>query len=663
MRTGLLVILLFFIGGGVGAAPQVKGDSFFVASPSGAIGVKVWMEGQLRYSVSYDGKLLAGPCGIDLLLAAGKGLSVEDNITGKTLRRVDERIISPVPEKRRVIPDIYNELTLRFRQPYTVTFRVYDDGVAYRIGILFKDSVVVQKETANYVFVGHPVIYFPEMKKRNDVDVFHTSFEELYPLRPMDSVGRDAIAYSPVLVLPESGPAMGITESDLEDYPGMLFRCAPGANLWGLNAPYPLEERVNPGEFPQRVVTQRADYIARVAGTRQLPWRVMVIAPQDKDLPGNDLVYRLGAPSRVADPSWVHPGKATDEWIINTNLFNVPFVSGINTNTYKYYIDFAKRFGFDRIMMDAGWSDNSDLFKINPAINMDTLAAYARLRGIKLSMWTLALTLDRQLEPALDQFNKWGVDFIMTDFIDRDDQKTVQFYHRIAAACARHKIMIMYHGAYPPKGFNRTWPNAITREGVLGSEYNIWSNEVTPGHDLILPFTRMLAGPFDYEPGILNNAAKGAFRMVEGNPMSQGTRCHQLAMFVVYDNPMQIFSGNPSQGMQEPRFMELLGSVPSTWDTTVIVDARIGQYIVTARKKGKEWFIAGMTDWTPRDITLPLRFLEGGKFAYTFCRDGVNADRYGSDYVLDNGELSGSVGGLTVHLAPGGGFLLRLRPE
>ena len=667
MRT---VLLVFFCLVAMGTAYGGVRDTFFIASPSGAIKLKVWMGNRLQYTVAYEGRDIVERCGIDLLVAGRGGLSVEDSITGQAMRHVKERIVSPAPEKRRNIPDVYNELVLRFRQPYIVCFRVYDDGMAYRIGLLFKDSVVVVKETADYGFAGDPVIYFPEIHKREDVDVFHTSFEELYPMRRMDSIGNEAIAYSPVLVVPESGPAIGITESDVEDYPGMFFRCAPGAELSGLNAPYPLEERTNPGEFPQKVVTRRADYIARVAGTRQLPWRVMLIAPRDKDLPGNDLVYRLGAPSRVADPSWVHPGKATDEWIINTNLFNVSFVSGVNTNTYKYYIDFAKRFGFDRIMMDAGWSDNSDLFKINPAINMDTLVAYARKRGIRLSMWTLALTLDRQLEAALNGFNKWGVDFIMTDFIDRDDQKTVEFYHRIAAACARHKIMIMFHGAYPPKGFNRTWPNAITREGVLGSEYNIWSDKVTPEHDLILPFTRMLAGSFDYEPGILNNAAKGAFRMVEGNPMSQGTRCHQLAMFVVYDSPMPIFSGNPSQGMMEPAFMGLLGSIPSGWDTTVIVDARIGEYIVTARRKGRDWYIAGMTDWTARDLTIPLDFLGGGKFAYTFCRDGVNANRYGGDYEIGTGEmglpqgvLGSPAGGFPVHLAPGGGFLLRLRAE
>ena len=325
-------------------------------------------------------------------------------------------------------------------------------------------------------------------------------------------------------------------------------------------APYPLVEKLTSGEFPELVVSKRADYIARTKGTRSFPWRVLMIADEDKQLPSNDLVYRLASPSRIGNAEWVRPGKGTDEWIINVNLFHVPFRSEWRPDSYKYYIDFAKRFGFDRIMMDAGWSESDDLFRINPNINMDTLISYAKEKGIKISMWTLSHALDRQLDSALDRFNKWGVDYIMTDFIDRDDQKTVNFYYRIAEACAKHHIMIMYHGAYPPKGFNRTYPNNITRESVLGSEYNIWSDKVTPGHDLTLPFTRMLAGSFDYEPGILSNATKNGFRQADGMVMSQGTRCHQLAMFIVYDNPMQIFSGNPSQGMMEPDFMNLLRS-------------------------------------------------------------------------------------------------------
>jgi alpha-glucosidase len=424
-------------------------------------------------------------------------------------------------------------------------------------------------------------------------------------------------------------------------------------------APYPLEEKMTGGDYPQALVTKRANYIAKTKGTRSFPWRVLIIADEDKQLPSNDLVYRLGAPSRIGDASWVHPGKSTDEWSINVNLFNVPFRSGVNTNSYKYYIDFAKRFGFTRIMMDAGWSDNMDLFKINPNINMDTLVAYAREKGIKISMWTLAHTLNRQLDSALTRFNKWGVDFIMTDFIDRDDQKTVNFYYRIAKACADHHIMIMYHGAYPQKGFNRTFPNNIAREGVLGSEYNIGGDKATPDHDVTLPFTRMLAGSFDYEPMVFNNSTKKGFRAIEGMVMTQGTRSHQLAMFVVFDNPMQIFGGNPSQALMEPKFTELMGSIPTIWDETKVLDAKAGEYIVTARQNKGDWYIAGMTGWTARDIRVKFDFVGTGSYKATICKDGVNADRYAADYILEDNTVKLN-DEMKVHLAPGGGFFIRL---
>jgi alpha-glucosidase len=270
------------------------------------------------------------------------------------------------------------------------------------------------------------------------------------------------------------------------------------------------------------------------------------------------------------------------------------------------------------------------------------------------------MTLDRQLEGALDQFNKWGIDFIMTDFIDRDDQKAVNFYHRIAKACAAHKIMIMYHGAFPPKGFNRTYPNAVGREGVLGSEFNAWSNRISPGHDVTLAFTRMLAGGFDYEPGILNNATRKGTRPVAGVVTSPGTRCHQLSMFVVYDSPVQIFAGNPSEGMREPEFMELLGNLPTTWDETIILDAKIGEYIVSARQKGNNWFIGGMGDWSERDLTVTFDFLDEGNYRATICKDGVNADRYAADYLLQKEIPVKRNDVIKIHLAPGGGFLIRV---
>ncbi|MCW3113424.1 MAG: alpha-glucosidase [Segetibacter sp.] len=634
-------------------------DSISVKSPDRRISVNVQLTSRLTYSVSIDGRNILQPSTIDLLLGDGRNLSDDLRTTKKTVKIYNETITSPVPEKRKQIANYYNELKLDFKQPYTLLFRVYNDGVAYRIMTKFKDSIVIKNETALFAFDKGKSVLLPIIQLKKEVDKFHTSFEELYKLKRIDSLDQETLAYTPVLVGTGNEVKIGITESDLEDYPGMFLSGTTGDALQGTFATYPLEEKMTAGEFPQAIVTKRADYIAKTKGTRDLPWRVLMIATEDKELPGNDLVYRLGSPSRINDASWVNPGKGTDEWIIGVNLFNVPFKSGVNTATYKYYIDFVKQFGFDRIMMDAGWSNYQNLFDINPGINMDTIAAYAKSRNIKISMWTLCSTLDRQLDSALKQFNKWGVDFIMTDFMDRDDQKMVNFYHRIAKACADHKIMIMYHGAFPPKGFNRTYPNAITREAVLGSEYNIWSDKPDPEHDVTLPYTRMLAGPMDYEPGILNNATKEQFRPISGQVMTQGTRCHQLAMFVVYDSPIQLFSGNPSQGLKEPEFMHFLGGIPTTWDETKILDGKVSDFIITARRKGADWYIGGMTDWTEREFTLSLDFLDSGDYTAESCIDGVNAKTYPADYVIKKFAVKKG-DAFKIKMAAGGGFVLKL---
>jgi len=636
-------------------------DTLRVQSPSGKIGVKVWMAEKLAYEVTYEGHTIIAPSFIDMEIADKGALSADKGIRSASVVKVNEQITSPVPEKRRMIPDVYNRFSLRFRQPYTVEFRVYDDGIAYRIGTAFKGNIIVKNEVAEFNFPGNPTAYFPETpgKAHNS---FSTSFEDRYVHRKIADYPAQSMTYTPLLVIPASNPKIAITESDLEAYPGLFLKSNGGASLKAVFPPYPLALKVQEGLYSANRVSKGADYIARTVGSRNFPWRVMMIAGEDKDLPVNDIVYRLGAPSRVQDVSWIKPGNITDEWIIDVNLFNVPFKAGVNTASYKYYIDFASRFGFDRIMMDAGWSDNNDLFKINPNINMDTLVAYAREKGVKIAMWTLALTLERQLDSALAQFKKWDVDFIMTDFIERDDQLAVDLHHRIAKACADSHIMLMFHGTFPPKGFNRTYPHAITREGVLGSEYNIWGTDVSPGHDVLLAFTRMLAGPFDYEPGLLSNGTKKSFRPIEGHVMSPGTRAHQLSMLVVYDNPMQFFSGNPSQGYLEPAYMELTGSIPTVWDETHVLDAKVGEWIVTSRRNGDNWYIGGMTDWTARDINLQLDFLDNAGYKATICRDGINADKYASDYVIEHVEVQQHET-MKIHMAPGGGFLIKLEKK
>ncbi len=659
MKLVFSFVFSFIAGTNVFAA-----DSLLVSSPDKKITVTIYFTNSISYAIRYDRKTILQPSSIDMVLENLPSLSEKLKLKSHAIKTVDETIASPVPEKRKIVRDNYNEVTANLQQPYSLIFRVYNDGVAYRIATKFEDSIVIRTEKALFAFDKGKRILLPLIDPGQRTDKFHTSFEELYQSKTIDSLTTQSFAYSPVLIGSGDEIKIAITESDLEDYPGMFLQGTNSNAVEGLFAPYPLETKMTDGEFPQEVVTKRASYIAKTNGRRVFPWRVLIIAKEDKELPGNDLVYRLASPSKIKDVSWINPGKGTDEWIIGINLFNVPFKAGINTATYKYYIDFAKQFGLQRIMMDAGWSNYKDLFDITSEINMDTIAAYAKSKGIKLSMWTLCSTLDKQLDSALTQFNKWGVDFIMTDFMDRDDQPMVNYYDRISKACGDKKIMIMFHGAYPPKGYNRTWPNNITREGVLGSEYNIWSDKPTPEHDVTLPFTRMLAGPMDYEPGILDNATKEQFRPIGKKVMSQGTRCHQLAMFVVYDSPIQIFSGNPSQGMMEPAFMQFLGAIPTTWDETKILAGKVGDYIVTARRKGDDWYVGGMTDWASREIKFDQDFLGNEWYQVTALTDGINAENYPSDYSINNYEYrkgwsTGENSGI-MKMAAGGGFVLKL---
>ncbi len=633
-------------------------QAFSLYSPDSSLRIAINTTGKISYQLFASNVLLLSSSSIDLHLTNGAQLSNKIQVVNAQFNTKKESVTVPVAYRRKNILDHYNQLLLTFKQPYALEFRLYNNGMAYRIGTKFKDSIIIKNETALFEIDTTAWVWFPQIGNRTDMDRYHTSFEGQYKKDVVSNLSDSVVIFAPITVSLPNGYHLAFSDANLIDYPGMFLK-PMAAGLAGEFAPYPTNEKLTEGGFPQLIVTERASYIVKTKGTRTLPWRAVLVAKNDIDLPGNDLIYLLGDATELKDVSWIKPGKGTDEWITGINLFDVPFVAGLNTATYKYYIDFAKRFGFTQIMLDAGWSDYQDLFKINPDIDMNELVAYAKTQNIKLMLWTLCSTLDKQLDSALKQFSKWGISSIMTDFMDRDDQKMVNFYHRMAKACADHKISIMFHGAFAPKGFNRTWPNAITQEGVLGAEWNIWSDLPTPEHNVALAYTRMLAGPMDYEPGLLLNAQKTQFRMVEKNPMSQGTRCHQLAMFVVYDSPLQIFSGNISQGLKEPLFMEFLGCLPTTWDDTKILQGKIGEFIITARKKGNEWFIAALNNSVARDISIPLDFIDAGKYKLTICKDGLNAHNYAADYELTEKQMSaGEL--LNIHLAPGGGFLVRL---
>ena len=654
-KSAVLVVAFIHLSG---LCAQTK--NYEITSPDQNIIVTVSVTDAISYSVKYKNKVLMLPSEISMTLQPT--LVVGKNpVVSKVLTKSVNEIINPVVrEKRAEIPDIYNQLILKLNNRFELSFRVYDDGVAYRFASSLPGEITVVNEQAEFNFTPGTVAIYPQVSKRPDADIFHTSFEEPYNKDKLDTIPDDILAFSPVLIQPEGLPKVLITESDIKDYPGMFLAKGTGAGFKGKFAPFPLKEIVSGGEFKQKQVVERADYIARTKGTRTFPWRVIVIAPTDGDLLVNDLVYRLAPDSDFPDFSWIKPGKSTEEWITGLNLYGVDFKAGLNTATYKYYIDFAARFGFEYVMLDAGWSDVNDLFKITPEMDMEEISGYAKQKGIGLILWTQAITIEKQMDKAFEQFKKWDIKIVMTDFIDRDDQVAINFMHRFAGECAKNKFMCMIHGAPKPAGFSRTYPNMLTREGILGSEYNIWSTKANPDHDLLLPFIRMASGPMDYEPGILQHATKEqTSKMGFEKVIAQGTRMHQMAMFVVYESPLQLFSGNLSDAFREPELMEFLGKIPTVWDETRIIEAQLGKYIVEARRKENVWYIAGMNAWQPHDCTVTLDFLKEGVYQVETASDGINAEKNPQDYHLKKSEVRAS-DQIRIHMAPGGGFVARI---
>jgi len=630
-------------------------------SPDKRIEVAVSVTDRVLYSIVYDSKNLINPSAISMTIndnvVLGKGLL---KVEFAEQRSADEKILPPVKEKRAVITDRWNEITLHFRGNYGLVFRAYDDGAAYRFFTGYRRDIKINSEEATFIFAENHSVWFPFTKS------LHTSFESNYTYLPLAEIGSQRFGYAPVLVDVPGGPKVAVTEADLEDYPGMFLtgNDKGGPMLTGKFAPYPLEEKLREQSDRELEVVKAADYIAMTKGNRNYPWRILAIAPTDGRLIENDIIYRLAAPSRIKDPSWIKPGKVAWDWWNANNIFGVGFKSGTNTDTYKRYVDFASKNGIEYIILDEGWSAPDDLFKINPEIDMTDLLAYAGDRNVGIVLWCVWYTLDNQMDRALDQFVKWGVRGVKVDFMDRDDQKMVGFYWRCAEAAAKRRLVVDFHGAHKPTGMRRAYPNVLTNEGVMGLEYSKWSATVTPEHDLLIPFIRMLAGPMDFTPGAMRNAQENQFRTVFDVPMSQGTRCHQLAMYVVYESPLQMLCDSPSSYEREPEVLSFLSAVPTVWDETMALDAKVGDYLAVARKSGRDWYVGAMTNWTPRALEIKLDFLDDGTYEAEIYADGTNADRFASDFRKEV-RLVGRGDVLKIDLAPGGGWAARItkKPE
>lgn len=630
-------------------------------SPNSKVQINIGIAYKVTYSVNYGADLILLPSAISMKLQDGIVLGSNPKLKNTKKQSVNKTIQPEIRQKRKEIKDNYNELELTFQGNYSLVFRAYNEGIAYRFKTTFPDSIKVFNEESAYQFPANDTVYFAEVdcSLKPGQDCFHTSFESLYKTIPISEISADKMAYSPVIVCLKN-LKVAITESDLIDYPGMFIA---GTNdgtftLKGKFAPFPKKEKSV--DF-YSIVTERADYIAKTKGTRSFPWRTMIIAPKDGDLVENDLVYRLAGESQVADLNWLKPGKSTSEWLFDNNIYGVDFKSGYNTETYKYYIDFAAKFNLEYVLFDAGWSSWTDLFELTPAMDMEYLTSYAKEKGVGLVLWTSAHALSRQMEAGLDRFQRWGIKGIMVDFIDRDDQKMISFFEKVAQETAKRQLFVDFHGCPKPAGLNRKYPNVLTMEGAMVQEYYKFGDKLSPEHELCIPFIRGLAGPLDYEPGNMKNETRENYKPMNNKPTSLGTRIHQMAMFLVYESPYAKMGGNPSDYLKEPEFTQFCVNIPTVWDETKVLDAKLGDYVVILRQDAKgDYYISAMNDWTPCDFTVDCSFLKEGKYEIEIYKDGINADRYASDYQHEILEINDK-SSLKIQLAPGGGWVGKVR--
>ena len=650
MRKSLPALLPFALLAGSAEAAQ----SYSLRSPNQRIEVLIDAGERLRYGVQLDGKPLLENSTLSMRidqLAIGANVKVR----ASRPRRVDQVVEPPVHQKAATLRERFHELRLEMQGGYAVVFRAYDEGIAYRIETSLRaPEVKVYSEEVSLNFPGDLGVFFPREEG------FFSHNERNYDYVRLKDIPTDAIASMPAVVDAPGGVKLAIAESDLEDYPGLWLKGTGGSGLAGTFPAYPLKEALEHDRDLK--VTERADYIAVTRGTRTYPWRIVGIAEKDGDLITNALVYLLERPSQVADTSWIKPGKVAWDWWNALNVYGVPFKSGVNTETYKYYVDFASKYGIEYIVLDEGWYVLGDVMKVVPEMDMEDLTAYARQKNVGIILWLVWKTFDDKFAEAMDRFEKWGIKGLKIDFMQRDDQPVINFYHKVSREAAKRHMLVDFHGGQKPATMTRTWPNLISTEGVRGLEQAKWSDFANPEHDVTIPFTRMFLGPMDYTPGAMRNGSKKSFAHVFETPMSMGTRCHQLAMYVVYESPLQMLADSPSNYLREPETMEFLGPVPTVWDETRVLDARIGDYVAVARRHGRDWYVGAMTDWTARDLEIDLSFLPAGAFELDAYADGVNADRWASDYARTKSEVD-RTRRVKIRLAEGGGWAARLRPR
>lgn len=627
------------------------GQEYQVKSPDNQLVVKVTFGEKILWSAKYKGKTILEDCPISMTVNSNRVLGLNPKANRKSTRYINREIRPVVPTKKAVIMDNFAELTITCKDSYVVIFRVFDQGMAYRFETTTEGELEVQSEEMGINFKGNTISYFPEEES------FISHFERLYKKMPVSDIAEGKFCSLPVFFRNQDNVNVLFTEADLYDYPGM-FLFGQGNNSLKAGFPKVILETTTPEEGKDRneIITKEAEYIAKVKGPRDFPWRVFYITDDLGDIVENDLVYQLSSPLKLEDTDWIKPGKVSWDWWNFNNIYGVDFESGINTQTYKYYIDFASAFGLEYIILDEGWSKTTtNVLEYNSAVDVKELVRYGKEKNVGVILWLLWKPLDQNMTQILDTYAQWGIKGIKLDFMQRTDQYMVKFYERAASEAAKRNLLVDFHGGFKPAGLQRAYPNVLTYEGVKGLENNKWSAEITPEHDVTLPFIRMAAGPMDFTPGAMQNSQESDFFPRYAVPMSQGTRSHQVAMYVVFESPLQMLCDNPSNYYREKECTEFISRIPTVWDSTVVLDAEIADYIIVARKNADKWYIGAMTDWTPRDFEISLSFLSEGPYIIEIMEDGINANRNAIDYKKSSTIVTNKTK-MKISLAKGGGW-------
>lgn len=635
-----------------------------VISPDSSLKAEVTLaDGNISYSVTKDGNTILSPSTIALGLSDGTAYDGSVKLR-KVTSLSHDKTLDALFYKKSKVRDNYNQLTFSFKT-FDLIFRVYDAGVAYRFVSRSRIPFKVASETALFAFPADWNMYVPYVCQHTQTldSQYYNSFENRYEHTPLSAWNKDRLAFLPLMVESPDGYEVNIMESDLLNYPGMyLYNSDADATLEARFAPYPKEVRQGGHNNLQGEVQTREDYIASFEGATAMPWRIISVSKEDKEMLDNDMVWLLGTPADPqADWSWVKPGKVAWEWWNHWHVTGVDFKAGVNNDTYKYYIDFASRYGIEYVILDEGWAVNkkADLFNVVPEIDIAQLVEYGAQRNVGIVLWAGYWAFNRDMEKVCEHYSKIGVKGWKIDFMDRDDQMMVDFYRRAAQTAAKYHQFVDFHGAFKPSGQNRTYPNILNFEGVHGLEQMKWSPAGTDQltYDVTFPYIRMASGPVDYTQGAMRNYNYEWYKPCDIDPVSQGTRCHQLGMYIVFESPFNMLCDAPQHYEQARECTEFIASVPTVWDETIALDGKVGEYIVIARRSGDAWYIGGLAGQGAHKVSLDLGFLGEGDWTLEIFKDGVNVSRHAEDYKREIRQAGST---LEVDMAPGGGFAARI---